>query len=101
MDRRSFLRLGAGATTALAGAALAPFVGRLVAEAQGRAEERVNLIVLTGGNGWGHQGMARDGEPLYTRVGSPTRRVRSASRSMSGCTSSTAQTSRSPSTSPG
>ncbi|MEM6955506.1 MAG: DUF1552 domain-containing protein [Myxococcota bacterium] len=64
MSRREFLR---AAALGLGGTALSPLVAHLVGRAHGQAE-RTNLIVLTGGNGWGHQGMARDGEPLYTDV---------------------------------
>jgi hypothetical protein len=61
-SRRSVLRgaaLGAGATF------LGPLVGRLVSEARGQTTARQNLFVLTGGNGWGHQGLSRE-TPLLT-----------------------------------
>lgn len=63
--RRKLLRgigLGAGATF------LSPLVSRLVSEAYGQAQNRLNLIVFTDGNGWGHQGMSRTGETLNTTV---------------------------------
>jgi len=52
MKRRTFLKglgLGLGATL------LTPLVDRLVGEALGEGERRLNFVVLTDGNGWTHQ----------------------------------------------
>ena len=70
MKRRTFVQslgLGAGATL------FAPSLTRWVAEARG--EEGAGqpfLMVLTDGNGWGHQGSGRNAETLTTTVRSET-----------------------------
>lgn len=69
IERRSFLRgLALGAATPLLG----PLVGRLVREARGQTSRRQSLVVITDGNGWGHQSMNRNSELLDTRVDSET-----------------------------
>jgi hypothetical protein len=50
---------------------LGPVVSRWVKEAKGQVIERKQLIVMTAGNGFGHQGMERNSELLTTRVASP------------------------------
>ncbi|MEM9187602.1 MAG: DUF1552 domain-containing protein [Myxococcota bacterium] len=68
MRRREVL-VGAGAGLGL----LSATTRRLISEAQGQGAEPKGrrLVVLTDGNGWGHQGMQRRGEPLDTTVRSP------------------------------
>lgn len=71
MHRRNFLRgisLGAAATL------LSPALERWICEARGEegATSRKRLVILTDGNGWGHQGMARNSPILDTTVRSTT-----------------------------
>ncbi|MEM9459636.1 MAG: DUF1552 domain-containing protein [Myxococcota bacterium] len=63
MRRRRFLQgLGGGSV------ALGALGHQLLAQAYGDSPDRVNLVVLSTGNGWGHQGMKREGEILDTTV---------------------------------
>lgn len=65
INRRSLLRgLGLGAAAPL----LSPLCHRLVREAYGHHPEHPSVVVVTDGNGWGHQGMARNSELLDTVV---------------------------------
>ena len=71
MRRRQFLRglsLGAGAFL------LGPALTRWVSEARGdvAVTQRKRLVILTDGNGWGHQGMSRNSSILNTTVTSAT-----------------------------
>jgi len=64
MHRRRHFLQGLGSGSLLLGA----LGGQLLARAEGEDPDRVNLIVLTAGNGWGHQGMSREGTILDTTV---------------------------------
>lgn len=69
LSRRDFARcMGLGAGTALLG----PLLYRLVSEARAETTGRKRLVVMTAGNGFGHQGMERNSEVLNTSVSSPT-----------------------------
>lgn len=73
IGRRNFLRgMGLGAGAGL----LTPLVSGLLSEASGAAVNRKKLVVLTSGNGWGHQGQPRnpmsENGNLFTKVRSET-----------------------------
>lgn len=69
LGRRDVLQaLGVGASSLLLG----PLMRGLVREARGEPMDVRRIIFFVDGNGWGHQGMARDSEVLATAVRSET-----------------------------
>jgi Protein of unknown function (DUF1552) len=69
LSRRRLLR---NASSLGAAGFLAPALAQFRAEAEGVNDDRPLLLVLTFGNGWGHQGMSRAGTTLDTTVRSKT-----------------------------
>ena len=65
MKRRSLLK---GIGLGMAAPILGPAVTRWVSEAHGMTDDRVGFVVLTDGNGWGHQRMGRNSVLLDTTI---------------------------------